>query len=290
VNNKVKEIVVLSIFCALIVLCGLIPQIGYITFIPGFPAVTILHLIVLTGIMSLPSFLDSKDKKHDIRLLFYPLVIGFVFGLTSLIVSFIYGVTPFDIAFRNPLISILPRMLFGFVAGLLIGAFRKLNNIVKEKRVLSFLLVAVFLNILLLGAAYAITNANFVDRFAEVFPKAILIVESIWILLCVGYYFLIRKIETKYSYIPVSILLSTLLHTILVLGLFSLFGKEIYLEYFGDYSFKIVFGFIMGTLFANGVIEALVAVIIGTPISIAVNKYLFKEEQVEESKITEEEK
>jgi hypothetical protein len=273
-NKVLKEYVLVSVFCALILLFGLIPQIGYITFIPGYAAITILHIIVLIGVMSLPNFLKLGKKERHYRYLIYPLILGFTFGLSSMLASLIYGATPFDWVFRNPLVSVLPRVIFGFLSGLIFGGFMLLNDKVKNKLSFNYIIIAVASFLILFGGAYALTYSNQVHLLI-----AVIVASLLWIGGLIGYYYLSRTIDLKYSYVPVAILFSTIVHTILVLVMFSLFGKSVYLDAFGEYSFKAVWTFIIGTLLTNSIIEALVAIIIGTPIIIAINRYVIKESQ-----------
>ncbi|MPN22244.1 hypothetical protein SDC9_169627 [bioreactor metagenome] len=47
------------------------------------------------------------------------LIVGLTFGLTSWFVAATRAATPIDLLFVNPLVSVLPRVLFGIAAGLL---------------------------------------------------------------------------------------------------------------------------------------------------------------------------
>ena len=53
-KNQTFELVLTSIFVALIFLLGMVPQIGYINIIPGNP-VTIVHIPVLLAAILLPT-------------------------------------------------------------------------------------------------------------------------------------------------------------------------------------------------------------------------------------------
>src|SRR5690606_10780914 len=71
-------------------------------------SVTLVHIPVLIGIFIV------KPK--------YSWLIALSFGLSSLIASYMYATNPVDLAFRNPLISVVPRVLFGFAAwGIFVG-------------------------------------------------------------------------------------------------------------------------------------------------------------------------
>jgi uncharacterized membrane protein len=96
-NKKIKDLVFFSILVAIIVIL-VFTGAGFIM-IGTFAAVTIIHIPVLIGAQVL-------GKKYGIML-------GFVFGIASMIQAFVLldGNAPFT----NPILSILPRMLFGFI-------------------------------------------------------------------------------------------------------------------------------------------------------------------------------
>jgi len=110
-NKQVYELVLTSIIGAIILFLAIIPNVGFIQILPGV-AVTIMHIPVIVGV-----FLLSLK---------YSLVLGFLFGLGSFIVALTRPATPFDMAFQNPLISILPRVLFAGVAFYIAKGFKKL--------------------------------------------------------------------------------------------------------------------------------------------------------------------
>lgn len=96
-NKQIKDIVFFSILAALIIIL-VVTGAGFI-YIGTFAYVTILHIPVLIGSHVL-------GKKYGILL-------GFIFGLTSMIQAFMtLGI---NAPFTNPILSVLPRMLFGFI-------------------------------------------------------------------------------------------------------------------------------------------------------------------------------
>ena len=96
-NKQIKDIVFFSILAALIVIL-VVTGAGFI-YIGTFAYITILHIPVLIGSHVL-------GKKYGILL-------GFIFGLTSMIQAFMtLGI---NAPFTNPILSVLPRMLFGFI-------------------------------------------------------------------------------------------------------------------------------------------------------------------------------
>jgi uncharacterized membrane protein len=109
-DKKVIEITMISVFAALIVVIAAVPMLGFIQI--GIISLTIIHIPVLIGGI-------FGGRKVSIAL-------GLVFGLSSLIVALTRPVSPIDILFQNPLISVLPRVLFGWALYEIYVAFQKL--------------------------------------------------------------------------------------------------------------------------------------------------------------------
>lgn len=95
-NNKVSEMTFLAMFIAIITVMSFVPWLGFITI--GGVAITIIHIPVLIGAI-------FGGKKVGI-------ILATTFGVLSMIRAFM---TPdaFNIFFQNPLVSILPRFIFG---------------------------------------------------------------------------------------------------------------------------------------------------------------------------------
>lgn len=136
-SEKVLEMTLMSMFVAIIAILTLVPNIGYIPFFFGV-ALTIIHIPVLVGAaLFKPRFAWS---------------LGLIFGLSSLLVAFWRPVGPMDVAFQNPLISVLPRFLFGVAA---VFIFKGLSQVIKNDRIalpLAFFLSTVVHTILVLTA------------------------------------------------------------------------------------------------------------------------------------------
>jgi uncharacterized membrane protein len=91
-----RRIVVTAMLAAITMILAFTP-IGLITMPAPLPSITLMHLPVIIAV-----------------LLEGPMVgvsIGFVFGLSSLIKAWGSGIVGLDLFFRNPLISVLPRMI-----------------------------------------------------------------------------------------------------------------------------------------------------------------------------------
>jgi len=114
---KTKKLVHLAMLSALTILLGVIPNIGIIQ--TGVVSLTILHIPVIIA-----AFLYGVSGGS---------IIGIVFGVTSWYVASTRGVSPLDLLFVNPLVSVLPRILFGIVAGWLSRLLMDKNsNWIKE--------------------------------------------------------------------------------------------------------------------------------------------------------------
>lgn len=96
---------------AITVLLGIVPNIGIIQI--GVVSLTILHIPVIIASL----LMGIKGGA----------ITGLCFGLTSLYVASTRGATPIDLLFVNPMISVLPRLLFGVFAGF-IGEKLKNNS------------------------------------------------------------------------------------------------------------------------------------------------------------------
>ncbi len=115
-HKKIRDIVFFSIVSAILLIL-MITGLGYL-YIGTFAYVTILHIPVLVGAYVL-------GKK-------YGALLGFVFGITSMIYAFI--LLGENAPFTNPLLSVLPRIIFGFLVYPIYNLFKKLF---KDKEILS---------------------------------------------------------------------------------------------------------------------------------------------------------
>lgn len=108
-NRKIiLEIVISAMFIALLAIFSFVPYVGFITI--GPISFTTVHIIVLIGAMLL-------GWKHG-------LIYGFFFGLFSFFQALSTAGTV-NYLFVNPFVSILPRIIFGLVSGLIFDFLRK---------------------------------------------------------------------------------------------------------------------------------------------------------------------
>ncbi|MFA6620022.1 MAG: ECF transporter S component [Bacilli bacterium] len=153
---KTKDITIDAFFLGIIILMGAVPQLGYIQVLPWL-SLTLMHLPVLIG-----AYLYGWKKG---------LLFGTAFGLTSWVAALTRSTGALDLLFIYPWVSVLPRMVFGLVSGLLFQLLKKTPKIEKNGwlvGVMAFLLtcfhtVTVFLDLylfypMLIGSYFASTN------------------------------------------------------------------------------------------------------------------------------------
>ncbi len=104
-KKKLVRLVMCALFAALIVVMTFTPYLGYITV--GIIEITTLHVVVILGAV----ILGPK----------YGAILGGVWGLTCVMRAFQFGIIPF----QNPLVSLVPRLIVGLVAGLVFYGLSK---------------------------------------------------------------------------------------------------------------------------------------------------------------------
>lgn len=111
-NKLIQRMTIDALFIALIIIFTFVPFLGYITV--GVVSITTIHVLVILGAM----LFGWKEG----------LLFGFTFGLFSLIKAASMPVSAGDALFLNPLISIMPRIIFGGVSGLLFDLIKKIKE------------------------------------------------------------------------------------------------------------------------------------------------------------------
>jgi uncharacterized membrane protein len=154
-NKHVKTIVVIGALSALIIVLGL-TNLGFIPWFSG-ASITILHIPVIIA-----AVLEG---------LVPGCIVGAVFGIFSMIRAITSPTGPIDVFFKNPLVSVLPRILFAVAAYFIfIGFFKLLGQKRKSNRVIAAGLAA-FLSTLahtvfVISALYII-NRNEITQLFE---------------------------------------------------------------------------------------------------------------------------
>jgi len=109
----IRKIVIAGVMSAIAIFLGA----THLGFIPWFTG------IALT-IMAVPVIIGAILEGPTVGL-----IIGFIFGLFSLLQASIAPTGPGDVVFTNPLISVLPRLFIGPVAWVVYGSVRRWNTI-----------------------------------------------------------------------------------------------------------------------------------------------------------------
>jgi uncharacterized membrane protein len=114
-RTRIQNLTVNAMLIALIALMGFVPFLGFIP-LGASVSITIIHLPVLLG----AALLSTRSAT----------LLGLSFGLVSLLVVVTNPTPqPIDLFFVNPLISVLPRILFGLFAGILFSFTRRFANL-----------------------------------------------------------------------------------------------------------------------------------------------------------------
>ncbi|WP_261806908.1 ECF transporter S component [Lapidilactobacillus luobeiensis] len=102
-QGKAREIAILGIFTAILILQSVVPFLGYIPLLPGMPVIT---LSVMT-VMVAAAMLGPRDGA----------ILGLIWGVISLIRAYTSPGTVTFLLFANPVIAIVPRLLVGWLTG-----------------------------------------------------------------------------------------------------------------------------------------------------------------------------
>ncbi|WP_100487861.1 ECF transporter S component [Sporolactobacillus pectinivorans] len=138
-QSRTFRLVLISIFSAIIILQNFIPFLGYI-YVGAF-SLTLIHITVIIIAIALGP-LDGA-------------VIGGIWGLITFIRAFTFPSSPVaPLIFTNPLISVLPRILIGVVAGYTYLALRKMKLFDVGSMTLAALFGSLTNTVLVLGLTY----------------------------------------------------------------------------------------------------------------------------------------
>lgn len=161
-RQKLRNLILCAILCALVVAMTFVPYTGYIA--SGAIEITTLHIVVILGAV----LLGWK----------YGLVLGLVWGITCLIRAYMIPVF-LTFGFGNPLVSVLPRVLVGLVAGLVFQGLKK----TKLNRAVSIIIATVCGSltntVLVLSAMSIFVKATAVEAFYSILNTIISLNGSI---------------------------------------------------------------------------------------------------------------
>ncbi|MGE4320132.1 MAG: ECF transporter S component [Acholeplasmataceae bacterium] len=249
-KNNLKDLILTSVLAAIVIVMTFVPQLGYITV--GTTAVTLIPIPVFIGVFLLP--------------LQYSLILGLFFGVGSLIQALPYeGTLSLNKAFINPLVSVLPRLLTVVLSYLVYQGLKKIKSTVKQNDILIFSIIIVFTVVLFYySSQQIITFTGWNDKVVTLI--ALLVISGFITL----YYAFINKRKEDVM-IPSALILSSFLHTIVVLLAVLLFESDVLHELFVAFPTfaDSEIGILITIAATNGVVETLFAAVIGTPIIIA---------------------
>lgn len=124
-NKKIRMMTIDAMFIALIAVFSFVPNLGFIPL--GFVSITTIPVIVFLGALIF-------GWKRG-------LLYGTTFGLLSFINAITIGSNALDPFFINPLISVLPRALWGFFVGFLAESINK--EVMKKQHWILFIFVPI---------------------------------------------------------------------------------------------------------------------------------------------------
>lgn len=231
--NNVKNTTILGLFTAIIIV--LANTIGFIQV--GPLAITIMHIPVIIG-----AILYGKK---------FGAVIGLIFGLISMFRAYSQP-SPTSFLMMNPLISVLPRVSFGYLTGLI---YNGLNRAYDEKYKI---ILSVFLILSLIGATISIFILGKSSRYLGILLAIISLTMLIYL----------RKSNSKDLVVnQITALGATGIHSILVLGMIYIIYAQRYIETLGKAVDVIVFGSSVNMIF-----EMIFSAIIVPPLIYALKK------------------
>lgn len=146
-NKQIKDLVFAASLMAMIVLFSLL----YFFQVVGFAAFTIAHIPVLIGAV----ILGPK----------YGTALGAVFGITSMVIA-LFALGP-NAPFTNPLLSVLPRMIFGWA---IYYIYIFTDKIVKNRYAsvaITFAVSTLFHSLLVLPILFVVANTGFYFTASE---------------------------------------------------------------------------------------------------------------------------
>lgn len=156
-QNKTFRLTIRAILTAIIMIQAMIPFLGFIPL--GVISLTIIHITVIVGSI----VLGVGDG----------MFIGLVWGICTMIRAYVSPSTPIDtLVFTNPLVSVIPRILVGLIAGVTFRFLYKKSKKVALSAVFSSVLGTLtntMLVLFMMGALYTSQVAN----MYQVVPSAL---------------------------------------------------------------------------------------------------------------------
>lgn len=120
-HERTLRMTQLAVLSAIIIMMTFVPYIGYISYGPGL-SITLIHIPVMIGAIVLGPSAGA--------------ILGGVWGVSCIIKALTAPPSPLDAAiFWNPLVSLIPRILAGWLAGLaFVGLIRLCRKLSKKEK------------------------------------------------------------------------------------------------------------------------------------------------------------
>lgn len=226
-NKQLQQNLGIAVIGAIIVLMALVPQVGFIK-IPFLAFdFTLLFIPVIIGA-------TLFDRKGGV-------ILGLVFGLSSLFVAYTRPATPFDITFQNPVVSVLPRVIFPLVYLGLLDIAKKLETF---KIAIIFDIILIFVVI------------SFMIQLMDI---SYIIFAVILLAISIGFTIYSNKHKDKHLIYILPTFTSVLVHGIMVLSMIALFYSEVFGELENNLSLVYLISIILIT---NTIVEAMISSVI----------------------------
>ncbi len=237
-----RDLVVVAMLGAITVVLGLTP----LGFIPLGPLnATTMHIPVIVASITQGPIIGG--------------LVGLIFGLSSLW-NAITRPTVISFVFYNPLISIVPRVLLGLIPYYLYSGLKKIEGNTLKKIITVFWIV---IAVTLVTKIVTIQTSG-ADK-ANLVPFIIFLVISIVLM------FLSLRAKKNQEAVMISSFLSTILHSVMVLGGIYLFFVDRYVEAL-EIPMEAARATIFGVIITSGIPEGILAVLVTTAVVSAISK------------------
>ncbi|MEG0328382.1 MAG: ECF transporter S component [Erysipelothrix sp.] len=155
---KTKELTLNALFISMTILLAVVPNLGMITV--GPVSITIMHIpVIVAGLV-----LGFKSGVLNAT----------VFGISALLIAATRPTGVLDVLFVNPLVSVLPRVIFGISIGLIAGVMDKLTKNFAVKATVTATLSTLVHTICVVGAMYYAGIGSGNPEIAAVFSTNVL--------------------------------------------------------------------------------------------------------------------
>ncbi len=161
---KVRDITMNAMFIAITLILARVPGLGMINI--GFVSITIMHIpVIIAGLV-----LGAKAA----------LINATAFGVAAMFIAATRPVGVFDVLFVNPLVSVLPRIIFGLSIVVVAGLMKRLTkNFVVVASVTSIVATLVHTVAVLLAMYIAATGSASPEILAAAPTSALVLIGSV---------------------------------------------------------------------------------------------------------------